>query len=53
MAIKLYYTIASPPVRAVILTLKALDIPYEPKEINLLQGGHRSEEFLKVSFTTR
>ena len=48
MPVKLYYTIASPPVRAVIHTLKALNVPYELVNVNLLQGEHRSEDFLKV-----
>ncbi|XP_065205036.1 uncharacterized protein LOC135834955 [Planococcus citri] len=49
MPVKLFYTIASPPVRAVIHTLKALNVPYELVDVNLLKGEHRSEEFLKLN----
>lgn len=50
MPVQLYYTIASPPARAVILTLKNLDIPHELHNVNLLKGEHKSEEFLKVKY---
>lgn len=48
MPVQLYYTIASPPARAVMLTLKNLDIPHELHNVNLLKGEHKSDEFLKV-----
>ncbi|XP_017852836.1 glutathione S-transferase 1-like [Drosophila busckii] len=37
----------SPPVRAVLLTLKALELPYEYKEVDLASGGHKRPEFLQ------
>lgn len=49
MPVKLYYIIASPPARAVIHTLNALNVPYELVELNLLKGEHRTEEFLKLN----
>lgn len=45
--IVLYGMDISPPVRACLLTLHALDIPFEYKEHNLFAGDHLSEEFLK------
>ncbi|XP_017116329.1 glutathione S-transferase 1-like [Drosophila elegans] len=45
--IVLYGTDFSPCVRAVKLTLKALNVDYEYKEVNLQTGEHLSEEFLK------
>ncbi|XP_055921909.1 glutathione S-transferase 1-like [Eupeodes corollae] len=38
---------ASPPVRAVLLTLKALNLDYEFKLVNLLNGDHKTKEYLK------
>lgn len=49
MPVQLYYTIASPPARAVMLTLKNLDIPHELHNVNLLKGEHKSDEFLKIN----
>ncbi|KAH8254797.1 hypothetical protein KR032_012231 [Drosophila birchii] len=43
----LYGIDMSPCVRAVKLTLKALDLDYEYKEMNLQKGEHLTEEFLK------
>jgi glutathione S-transferase len=48
MPVKLFYLLASPPVRAVHITLKVLDIPHELVNVNPLDGETRSEEFLKV-----
>ncbi|KMY94816.1 glutathione S-transferase 1 [Drosophila simulans] len=45
--IVLYGTDFSPCVRAVKLTLKALNLDYEYKEVNLQAGEHLSEDFLK------
>ncbi|KAH8290449.1 hypothetical protein KR054_003130 [Drosophila jambulina] len=45
--IVLYGVDMSPCVRAVKLTLKALDLDYEYKEMNLQEGEHLTEEFLK------
>lgn len=43
----LYGLDISPPVRACLLTLRALDLPFEYKIIDLLSGDHRTEEFLQ------
>jgi len=43
----LYGTDISPPVRACKLTLRALNLDYEYKEMDLLAGEHFHEEFLK------
>lgn len=45
----LYYTIASAPCRAVMLTGAALDIKFNLKPINLLAGEQLKESFIKVS----
>nr|XP_017014975.2 glutathione S-transferase 1-like [Drosophila takahashii] len=45
--IVLYGTDFSPCVRSVRLTLKALNLDYEFKEVNLQKGEHISEEYLK------
>ncbi|XP_037952567.1 glutathione S-transferase 1-like [Teleopsis dalmanni] len=45
--IVLYGVDISPPVRACLLTLKALDVPFEYKIVNLAKGEHLTEEFLK------
>ncbi|XP_037823100.1 glutathione S-transferase 1-like [Lucilia sericata] len=45
--ITLYGLDASPPVRACLLTLKALNLPFEYKRVNLLEGEHLSQEYLK------
>lgn len=52
MPVKLYYFTGSPPVRAVIYTLKALNVPYELVNINLFQGDQFSEKFLEVKNCT-
>ncbi|TMW39389.1 hypothetical protein DOY81_015531, partial [Sarcophaga bullata] len=38
---------ASPPVRACLLTLKALNLPFEYKRMNLMEKEHFSQEYLK------
>ncbi|KAM8710690.1 hypothetical protein ACLKA7_017330 [Drosophila subpalustris] len=45
--IVLYGIDISPPVRACLLTLRALELPFEYIEVNLLAGEHRNEDFLK------
>ncbi|EDW91639.1 glutathione S-transferase 1 [Drosophila yakuba] len=45
--IVLYGLDISPPVRSCQLTLRALELEYEFKEVDLLAGEHRTEEFLK------
>lgn len=47
--IVLYYTLLSPPSRAVLLTGKALGIEFDLKNVDLLKGEHLSEEFKKVN----
>ncbi|XP_061389568.1 glutathione S-transferase 1-like [Musca vetustissima] len=43
----LYGVDLSPPVRACLLTLKALNLPYEYKVVDLLAKEHLSADFLK------
>lgn len=45
---KLYYNEMSPPVRAVLLTAKALDIEFDLQEINIYNKEQFSEDFLQV-----
>jgi len=45
--IVLYGLDISAPVRSCQLTLRALELEYEFKEVDLLAGEHRKEEFLK------
>uniref|UniRef100_A0A0K8TY79 Glutathione S-transferase 1 n=1 Tax=Bactrocera latifrons TaxID=174628 RepID=A0A0K8TY79_BACLA len=47
--IVLYGIEASPPVRSVLLTLKALDLPYEFINVDLFAKANKSEEFLKIN----
>ncbi|KAE8749400.1 hypothetical protein FOCC_FOCC003914 [Frankliniella occidentalis] len=49
MAIILYGDELSPPVRAVMLTCKALGIDYEFKKVSLLNGDHLKPEFVKIN----
>lgn len=44
----LYYTILSPPVRAVLLTAAAIGLELELREVNLLDKEHLTPEYLKV-----
>lgn len=45
----LYMTPISPPVRAVLMTAAELGVELEEKKIDLLNGEHKSPEFVKVS----
>ncbi|XP_065369946.1 glutathione S-transferase 1-like [Calliphora vicina] len=45
--ITLYGFEPSPPVRACLLTLKALQLPFKYVHIDLMAGGQMSEDFLK------
>uniref|UniRef100_A0A0A1WNP5 Glutathione S-transferase 1 n=1 Tax=Zeugodacus cucurbitae TaxID=28588 RepID=A0A0A1WNP5_ZEUCU len=45
----LYAIGGSPPSRAVLLTLKALNVPFEYKVINVLAGEHRKPEYLAIN----
>jgi glutathione S-transferase len=47
--IELYGMHLSAPVRIVSLTLEALELPYEFKEINLQKGDHLKPEYLKIN----
>ncbi|GLV42299.1 Glutathione S transferase E6 [Carabus blaptoides fortunei] len=47
MAPILYYNVVSPPVRAVLLTERALGIKLEKKEISIKNGDHLTTEYLK------
>lgn len=49
MAPKLYMFKPSPPVRSVLLCAKALGVPLELKEVNLLKGEHLADEYLQVN----
>lgn len=49
MAPILYYVDACPPVRAVLMTAKAIGLELELREINLAAGDHLKEEYLKAS----
>lgn len=45
----LYYDDRSPPVRSVLLLIKALDIKLDYQFVNLFKGAHLRPDFLKVS----
>lgn len=45
---KLYYNDMSPPVRAVLLTARALDIEFDLHEVNIFNKEQLSEEYLQV-----
>lgn len=45
----LYTTSLSPPGRAVQLTIKALGLDVEVREVNLIKGDHLTDEFLKMN----
>ncbi|KAK3928862.1 Glutathione S-transferase 1 [Frankliniella fusca] len=49
MAIILYGDELSPPVRAVLLTCKALGVEYEFKKVSLLDSEQMKPEFLKIN----
>ena len=49
MGIKLYYLAPSYPCRIVAMTLKALNLEYEIKEVNLLKGEQRNPEYLAIN----
>jgi glutathione S-transferase len=50
MPIDIYYTLASPPCRTVLLVAKALKIELNLKVTDLSKGEHRTPEFLKVQY---
>ncbi|KAE8737991.1 hypothetical protein FOCC_FOCC016533 [Frankliniella occidentalis] len=47
--IKVHGITGSPPVRAVLLTCKALGVDYEFHLVNTLRGDHKTPEFLKLN----
>lgn len=49
----LYYDEISPPVRSVLLLIRALEIDVDRKYVNLFERGHLDEEFIKVSFKAK
>ena len=50
MVLKFYGNLASPPTRAVHMTIKHLNIPVEIMKLDLAKGDLKGEEFMKVSF---
>jgi hypothetical protein len=48
MTIDLYFMNISPPCRAVLMTAKHLNIEFNEKQIDLLNGEHLSPQFVKV-----
>lgn len=49
MALKLYYDLLSQPGRAVYIFLKASNIPFEKKLINLGKMEHLSSDYQKIN----
>ncbi len=49
MPVTLYGLFESPPLRSTLLTLNALNVPYDFVKVDLFAGEHLQEEFLKVS----
>ncbi|XP_015172883.1 PREDICTED: glutathione S-transferase 1-like [Polistes dominula] len=47
--VTLYSTIASPPCRAVLMVGAAVGVDFDIKEINLHNGDHRKEDFIKIN----
>ena len=45
----LYYTPGSPPARAAYLLAKYLDLDFELKNVNLIGGEHKGEEYTKLN----
>jgi glutathione S-transferase len=48
MPLDLYYTIASPPCRSVMLLAKTLGLELNLKHVDVLKKKHLEPEFLKV-----
>ncbi|MBN3296106.1 glutathione S-transferase theta-1 [Amia ocellicauda] len=49
MVLQLYYDLLSQPCRAILLFVRTLGVPYHGKEVSLLKGENRSEEFSRVN----
>lgn len=45
----LYYTLASPPSRAVIILSRLLKIDVNLIEVKLMEGEHQSAKFVKIN----
>jgi hypothetical protein len=50
MPIDLYYFLASPPCRSVMLVAKALNVELNLKVTDLSKGDNKTPEFLKVQY---
>ena len=50
MPIDIYLHKFSPPCRALMMTLKHLNIDYNPKIIDMSEGQNMTEEYLKVNY---
>ena len=49
MPIEIYSNIVSPPVRAVLITAKHLAIPIQIHDVDLMGGGTKTTEYLKLN----
>ncbi|XP_045580992.1 glutathione S-transferase 1-1 [Procambarus clarkii] len=49
MPLQLYYTAASPPCRAVLLTARALGLSLTLKEVDVMAGHHLKPEFVAIN----
>lgn len=49
MTIDVYYIMLSPPARSILVAAKHLGIEVNPKEVDLLNGGTRTPEYLKLN----
>jgi len=49
MVLEFYYDLLSQPCRAVYLLLKAANVDFEGRVINLITGDHHTPEFLKLN----
>lgn len=47
--LQLYYTVGSPPSRAVLQAIRVLGLQVEVKKVNLLASEHLTPEFLKLN----
>lgn len=47
--LQLYFTLGSPPSRAVLQTIRMLGLDVEVKNLSLLKGEHLTPEFLKLN----
>lgn len=52
MPVRLFYAIESPPCRAVLIAAEAIGLQLELKKIDLSKGEHKTEEYIKVHYTT-